>query len=878
MPKQPVHPRGILLNLKRCALGYMVNVPHRIYRKFVARRPLHFYWAIGVGGWSALPHKEREFGTFELAQLFEQSPDPDNRVMLSDERDQLGCPRAKVERRLTERDVASVKRSHEILRDEFARCGLGRVEIDHDFVTPEFTSVDHGASHHMGTTRMHDDPRQGVVDANCRVHGIANLYIAGSSVFPTGGHANPTLTIVAMSMRLADHLMASLGLVLWLAVVCAAACAGPAANAAAQAVVGPSDRYAEVARQLEPWITSELASKGLPAVTIALVDDQQVVWARGFGFADRDKHVPATAEMVCRVGSVSKLFTALAVMQQVEQGKLDLDAPVKTVLPEFGPRNPFPVPITLRQLMAHCAGLVREPPLGHYFDPAPPPLLRVVESLSTTTLIYEPGTHTKYSNAGVAVVGAVLERAAREPFARLVERTVLKPLSMTRSSFEPSPALARELAHGVMWTYDGQTIATPQFLLGTGPAGNLLSTAVDLSRLVSCLFAEGRGPGGVIVKPETLQQMWQPQAGASGEPSRFGIGFALSKLESERRVGHGGAVYGFATALEALPDAKLGAVVIATADCANGASTRIAETALRMLLAVRQGKPLPKLETTTPLAAERARLLDGHYVHGDKSVDLTERGGKLYLSPFEGGMTVEVRTRGDALTVDDILVSGSRIAVDGNRITIAGETYEKRPAAKPAASPARFDGLIGEYGWDHDVLYVLEKDGRLHVLIEWFFNYPLTEHGPDRFKFGDDGLYRGEELVFSRGPGGGATQVALDGVIFRRRILDGEGGKTYRIKPRRPIEEIRREIHGANPPLERGKFRAPSSSSWSRSTVPSNLISAMRRPTTFWACRSTRQRGHSCSGRPPWRSCGFSDDWRKKAMASWCTTLTGRGK
>ena len=114
-------------------------------------------------------------------------------------------------------------------------------------------------------------------------------------------------------------------------------------------------------------------AKGLPALSIALVDNQQIVWARGFGFADVQKQTPATADTVYRVGSVSKLFTDLAVMQLVEQGRLDLDAPVSRVLPEFSPRNPFNTPITLRQLMSHRSGLVREPPLGHYFDPSTPP-------------------------------------------------------------------------------------------------------------------------------------------------------------------------------------------------------------------------------------------------------------------------------------------------------------------------------------------------------------------------------------------------------------------------------------------------------------------------------------------------------------------------
>ena len=187
----------------------------------------------------------------------------------------------------------------------------------------------------------------------------------------------------------------------------------------AQPVIEPHDRYVEIAQRLEPWIAAEIEQKGIPALSIALVDDQTIVWARGFGFADPAKKVPATAETAYRVGSVSKLFTDLAVMQLVEQGKIDLDKPVSDYIPEFAPKNPFKTAITLRQLMSHRSGLVREPPAGHYFDPAPPSLEQVVRSLKSTTLVFEPGTRTKYSNAGITVVGAVIEKAGNEPFAAL---------------------------------------------------------------------------------------------------------------------------------------------------------------------------------------------------------------------------------------------------------------------------------------------------------------------------------------------------------------------------------------------------------------------------------------------------------------------------
>src|SRR6185436_12732482 len=168
-------------------------------------------------------------------------------------------------------------------------------------------------------------------------------------------------------------------------------------------------RGRELAARLATCIEAELADKRIPGLSIALVDGHEIVWARGFGLADRDRKIPATAETVYRVGSVSKLFTDIAVMQLVERGKLDLDAPVETYLPDFKPQNPYGVPVTLRRMMSHRSGLVRESPVGNYFDPDEPSLRETIASLNQTSLVYKPESKSKYSNAAIAVVGAVLE-------------------------------------------------------------------------------------------------------------------------------------------------------------------------------------------------------------------------------------------------------------------------------------------------------------------------------------------------------------------------------------------------------------------------------------------------------------------------------------
>jgi choline dehydrogenase-like flavoprotein len=133
----------------------------------------------------------------------EQVPDPASRVTLSDRRDALDLPILRLDWRLTDQDRASFYIHLHSLALELGALGIGRMRR---LGPDEWPEPIVGGSHHMGTTRMHDDPRQGVVDRHCKVHGIANLYVAGSSVFPTSGVSNPTLTLVALALRLADHL------------------------------------------------------------------------------------------------------------------------------------------------------------------------------------------------------------------------------------------------------------------------------------------------------------------------------------------------------------------------------------------------------------------------------------------------------------------------------------------------------------------------------------------------------------------------------------------------------------------------------------------------------------------------------------------------
>ena len=566
--------------------------------------------------------------------------------------------------------------------------------------------------------------------------------------------------------------------------------------------------YGEVAGVLRPFIQQQMAEKGLPALSIAIIDDQQIVWAQGVGMADPQKKIPATANTVYRIGSVSKLFTDIAIMQLVELGELKLDDPITNYLPYFHPKNPFGTPITLRQLMSHRSGLLREPPVGNYFETSQPSLADTVKSLNDTELVFASNTHTKYSNAAIAVVGYLLETHSHKPFAEYLKSSVLDPMSLCSSSFQPDPAIITNLAKAQMWTYDGLTFDAPTFQLGMAPAGSMYSTVNDLGHFVSVLLAQGKTENGPLLKPATLEEMWSPQFPNPGG-SVFGLGFTVRSLDGHRLVGHGGAIYGFATTLDLLPEDRVGVVVFATKDAANAVTERIGEEALRLVLAHRAGKPLTLPPATGDVSVELGRKLAGRYGTGEDAVELKYLGGHLSMRKLVGGEELELRTLGDDLIVDGAVGYGLKITPVADGIRIGSNSLSKVPTPAPAEIPSKWRGLIGEYGWDHDILYVFEQDGRLNVLIEWLEFDTLTQVNDDVFDFPPRGLYVGEKAVFTRDTSGNATQLKVSGVIFKRRPIGGVSGGVFRIAPVANFADLRNKALAAQPPVETGEFRKP---------------------------------------------------------------------
>ncbi len=571
--------------------------------------------------------------------------------------------------------------------------------------------------------------------------------------------------------------------------------------------IGPIAGYENIAKQISSFVEHEIEQKKIPAFSIAIVDGDQIVWAQGFGMADPEKQIPADANTIYRVGSVSKLLNDVAVVRLIEQGKLELDSDIRTLMPEFAPTNPFEKPITLRQLMNHQSGLVRESPVGNYFDPNEPSLKQTVMSLNQTRLVHPPNSRTKYSNAAVSVAGYAIEKVTGVPFAEHLKKTLLEPLGMNDSSYLANEEINKRLAKAKMWSYDGRRFDAPTFALGTLPAGNLYSSVVDLGQFMRVIFNNGLVDGNQVIGEKLLAEMLAPQTSPDGQKRSYGIGFRIGSFEGNQTFEHGGAVYGFATQFRGLKEKKLGVIAVASLDVANGFVSRVTNEALRMALAMKNEKSLPELRSTNPISKTFSRRVAGQYQEGENRLRLFEDDGRLMIS---GGTYVnEIRKLNDVYVIDDVQSFGKVVEFGNDSISLGGKKWQRTTDDIPSPVSPKLSEYIGEYGWDHNTLFIYERDGRLWSLIEWVFHYPLIEVSKDVFAFPDYGLYHEEKLYFKRDDRGRIKNVVAAEVDFKRLNAGPAAGETFKIQPLLPADKLREIALAAQPRKEPREFLNP---------------------------------------------------------------------
>ena len=412
--------------------------------------------------------------------------------------------------------------------------------------------------------------------------------------------------------------------------------------------------YASTQAYVTRLIQHEMDKNKVTGLSIALVDAQQVVWAQGFGFADVERKIPASAETLYRVGSISKLFTDTAAMQLVEQGLLDIDQPLQKYLPSFATKTyQQQTAITPRQLMTHHSGLARDRFKG-FQNPQPRPFAELVNDTRDEYVAYAPDLVFSYSNVGVSLLGNMVQTLSGTPFAQHMQQSVLIPLGMSTSSFDTGPSTSPLMAKG----YRGRE-AAPETPLRDVPAGGLNSSVTDLSRFMAMMFAGGASGEHQILKAQTVNEMLRPQNTSVALDLNFqvGLGWMLSTLGKSTIVNagpvahHAGGIGMFRSQMYILPQHKLGVVVLANSGTASGVVDHIATEALSLALEAKTGIQQPERSKTEwsdgPLSAETLLEHAGDYTTLAGPVRISSDGTTLRAEA--AGRNFKLRQRSDGL-------------------------------------------------------------------------------------------------------------------------------------------------------------------------------------------------------------------------------------
>jgi CubicO group peptidase (beta-lactamase class C family) len=376
----------------------------------------------------------------------------------------------------------------------------------------------------------------------------------------------------------------------------------------------PALTRADLEAWLDGYMPYALQTGDIAGAVVVVVKDGQVLLQKGYGYADLAKRTPVDPEKhLFRPGSISKLFTWTAVMQLVEQGKLDLDADLNQYIDfKVPPRDGKPA--TLRQVMTHTAGF--EEQIRGLISSNPDELVPLGQALKrwVPERIHTPGTTPAYSNYATAMAGYIVERVSGEPFDDYIDRHIFKPLGMTHSSFrQPLPArLLADMSKGYKRASDGEP--RDYEFISLAPAGSLASTGPDMAKFMIAHLQDGAYNGARILREDTAEQMHTTGQASVGPLNRMMLGFYETTLNGHRAISHGGDTSWFHSDLQLFLDDGIGLFVSMNSAGRDGAPLVIRDN-LSEGFADRYlpGPPPPKPAVSAADAKLHAQQIAGAY-------------------------------------------------------------------------------------------------------------------------------------------------------------------------------------------------------------------------------------------------------------------------
>ena len=441
--------------------------------------------------------------------------------------------------------------------------------------------------------------------------------------------------------------------------------------------------------QLDAQLAAVVKERNLPGLSAGVVHDQELIWAKGYGYADLARRIPADADSIYEIGSITKLFNAVMLMKLRDAGKLSLDDPIEKYLPEFRIRSGFSDarPPTFRQVVSHVSGLPRE----YGFDVGESghlqqyPAAVVLAGIKDKEMQYPAYTGSHYSNLGIYIIGQALQRIAGEPYTQYMQKNVFDPLGMRSTGWEYTEAMKPHRAIGYMAAKpDNSREIAPLFVPGDFgvSAGGIQSSVRDMAKFLSLQFGEGPAGGAQILGSTTLREMRSSVVPAQNWMWGYGIGWEVEKYTNHVGICHSGGTLGFASKVRAVPDLKLGIVVLISQDTD---SDELSRKLMEGLIPAFEQVAKQRAVQEKPLLPADATKYTGHYACEFGTFDIFIHDGRLVLVTTEAdgskGAPWTLQARQDS----SLLVKSGSKDFDGQVITF-------RPAT--ASAPASIE-LLG---------------------------------------------------------------------------------------------------------------------------------------------------------------------------------------
>lgn len=382
-------------------------------------------------------------------------------------------------------------------------------------------------------------------------------------------------------------------------------------------------RYAE----LERVVLAELEETKTPGAVVAIVQGDAIVYQKGFGVSNVETAQPVAPEMLFRIGSMTKMYTAATLVSLAEEGKIDLNAPIGKYLEGLPPRL---ASVTAHQLMSHSAGLADGASLFGKHDESA--LAEEVRTYKDSMFFTDPGAVFSYANPGFVIAGYLVERLSGEPYSRAVQKRVLDPLKMARSTFQPTVAMTYpfSVGHAGTWGEAARVLRPMEDNTQIWPAGFLFSSGQDLARFAIAFMNGGRIDGKQALSAKVVEKLSTPNVPVQSQVvgGSYGYGLMMRDYRGVRLVEHGGTMAGFASDFLMAPAQHVAVIVLANRSVHL---MKTEEKALEVMLPLAPKPPEPAPLTFTEREIEE---YVGRYAQDPNSrspVELVRANGSLAL-------------------------------------------------------------------------------------------------------------------------------------------------------------------------------------------------------------------------------------------------------